>query len=604
MRCSDMFNVKMKKYLSVIVIALMMTVLPNVCLYMSAESAETGLQTSGLVIKLNDAGVVTTAAAFSLQDLQKMSMIRQAYSSVDSMPAPVVTSAEGVLLADVISCAGISLEKVTSVKIKASDGYSLTFSKEKLFGTERYYYPHLMDGFNFDEYPQLGSTAEKDKVRVQPIIAIKTYQRRFSLAPEFDKIDSLSALRFCYGQSVPTEINNNSYVKYVQELEISINPINSINILTKNVTNQSYKDEDDDAPVSNFSFCTYRSTPVPSMKFVWGILPEQIKDAKVVYRKNSKETGSDIIVNAYEKNISGTAIAVSSLDGIQLNTEYTYTLYPSETKKESKITIPNGSNGNFTFFFMGDVQQGYPGWSDMLKNISNQRIKANLLLLGGDLVNSGNDVGEWEKFLCAGGEFLSSHIVMPVPGNHDDSEIFADLFSCAGDKHKSYSFDYGNAHFIMLNSNALFAGETEKKDILQWIHADLQSSSQKWKFVVMHYPPFPVFVDGHAEVLQEDVVPILEKNNVDVVFSGHQHIYMRSRPINRSGVGGKVIYTIGNSGAKHYSLQSSDSEHVDSLVENISNYMLVSVADDQCILAAYDETGKEIDKYMFRKVGQ
>jgi hypothetical protein len=84
---------------------------------------------------------------------------------------------------------------------------------------------------------------------------------------------------------------------------------------------------------------------------------------------------------------------------------------------------------------------------------------------------------------------------MPVPGNHDrqdgmGAKLYYDLFSLPKngpekvDAESSYSFEYGNALFIMIDATS------EVPDHTRWIEEKLSTTKATWKFVMFHFPPY------------------------------------------------------------------------------------------------------------------
>jgi uncharacterized repeat protein (TIGR01451 family) len=116
------------------------------------------------------------------------------------------------------------------------------------------------------------------------------------------------------------------------------------------------------------------------------------------------------------------------------------------------------------------------------------------------------------------------------------------------DHQSNYSFDYGNAHFLFLDSNPhLFNGNLPggvasttpppppftayPTPLGKWVINDLDSSKQTWKIVVYHQPAFS---SGDATILNNQmraVAKLLEDHGVNMVFNGHEHNYQRSLPI-------------------------------------------------------------------------
>lgn len=111
-----------------------------------------------------------------------------------------------------------------------------------------------------------------------------------------------------------------------------------------------------------------------------------------------------------------------------------------------------------------------------------------------------------------------------------------------------YSFDYGNAHFVSMNSEigSIFNGSWDwtgaspfnsfsSSPFTDWLHADLQANDKPWVIAYMHQPPHTdgshesdAFWEVYMEAMRENIMPILESYGVDLVMAGHSHVYERS----------------------------------------------------------------------------
>lgn len=130
-----------------------------------------------------------------------------------------------------------------------------------------------------------------------------------------------------------------------------------------------------------------------------------------------------------------------------------------------------------------------------------------------------------------------------------------------------YSFDYGNAHFVVLNSGTDWSAdqmvplmELQK----EWLDNDLKNTDKQWKIVMIHRGIYTEKIrnDGPREVFLE----VLDKNGVDLVIEGHDHIYMRTYQMKNNEKtsdekenykkGEGTIYTlIGSAAQKRYDAQ-------------------------------------------------
>ncbi len=143
---------------------------------------------------------------------------------------------------------------------------------------------------------------------------------------------------------------------------------------------------------------------------------------------------------------------------------------------------------------------------------------------------------------------LRNTVVWPTFGNHDalsassfdQSGPYYDIFTLprfaeagglASGTEAYYSFDYGNIHFICLNSMDIDRSPGES--MLIWLQNDLNSTNQEWIIAYWHHPPYSDGShDSNQELelieMRENALPILEASGVDLVLTGHSHTYERS----------------------------------------------------------------------------
>jgi predicted phosphodiesterase len=297
-----------------------------------------------------------------------------------------------------------------------------------------------------------------------------------------------------------------------------------------------------------------------------------------------------------------------TLRGLTPDTGYVYRVGGEGAWSEPATFVTAGTNNDFSFLYMGDVQEGYSYWGEMLKNVVADNPGLKFMLMGGDLVND-SDSHNWQQFFAAAEPVFSQLPLMPAVGNHDDNKLFWDTFALprngpAGYEEKFYSFDYGNCHIAVLNSNLMgVPGFGDNDRIMAWLRDDLANSKQRWKFVVLHHPPYPVYPDWRAANLQENWVPIFEEGGVDVVFVGHQHEYMRTLPLRDGQVqadGNGIVYVMGNAGTKHYA-PGPGYDYIAKEIAYVSNYQVVYINENTFSLTAKDADGQVIDGFVLTK---
>ena len=117
----------------------------------------------------------------------------------------------------------------------------------------------------------------------------------------------------------------------------------------------------------------------------------------------------------------------------------------------------------------------------------------------------------------------------PIVGAEATLSAFRDAAGARFPQMANYSFDYGDAHFLCLDSN-LYVDPTDGA-LQSWIEADLKNTDARWKFVVYHHPAFNVGDEHYAEQHMRVLAPLFERHNVDLLLHGHEHTYQRPQPL-------------------------------------------------------------------------
>ncbi|MDI9568414.1 MAG: metallophosphoesterase family protein [Bacillota bacterium] len=302
----------------------------------------------------------------------------------------------------------------------------------------------------------------------------------------------------------------------------------------------------------------------------------------------------------------------ATLRGLTPGTQYVYRVGREGAWSEPAFFSTGSACDNFSFLFMGDVQGGYQEWGEMLAGVLAENPDLSFLLLGGDLVDQGHKIEEWEEFFAAAPEVFRRLPLLPALGNHDNPELFRKIFALpqngpAGYGETIYSFDYGSCHITVLDSNSLGKpGTGDYEKIAAWLRQDLARSQKAWKFVVCHHPPYQAVDNWRGEHLQANWVPLLEEGGVDLVFAGDQHVYMRTKPLWEGKVradGQGIVYIIGNAGDKHYGL-GPEKDYIARAVAGVSSYQLVEIQGNTLTLTSRDAEGRVLDRCILVKEAQ
>lgn len=244
----------------------------------------------------------------------------------------------------------------------------------------------------------------------------------------------------------------------------------------------------------------------------------------------------------------------ASLTNLEYDTTYSYRVGDTETGVWSNVgsfTTRKENVSSFSFIEFSDTQDGsstdpFPGsyMNNAIKGGLTVDPAAAFMFNGGDFVQCSKYLHLWRSTLNASKNYLQSNILMPVTGNHDS------IYDTAGEyeifKHFNinypeennvlqygvfYSYDYGNAHFIVLNSDCFksSAGALDETQ-LAWLEADLAANTQEWTIVLTHRPMFAIR-QADACANKDQLLKLFNDNGVDLVIQSHEHTYMRSYPI-------------------------------------------------------------------------
>jgi len=190
-------------------------------------------------------------------------------------------------------------------------------------------------------------------------------------------------------------------------------------------------------------------------------------------------------------------------------------------------------NTSFRFIVYGDSRSN-PGMHGELAQRMLE-VEPDFIINTGDLVRNGKKYASWGTEFFKPLESAIAHIpIYPCLGNHEkNSKYYFDFFSLPQNE-SWYSFDYGNAHFIALDSNVPYEFDSEQ---YQWLVEDLKSNDSVWKFVYFHHPPYSSGNHKSNLAIRDALAPLFMKYGVGIVFNGHEHIYERTRPIGYFSMG-------------------------------------------------------------------
>ena len=257
-------------------------------------------------------------------------------------------------------------------------------------------------------------------------------------------------------------------------------------------------------------------------------------------------------------NSTSTTEHAVQLTGLSADVQYFYSV------GTSSVTLAGGDSDHFVvtaplpgtakptrIWVIGDsgtADRNARAVRDAFLNFTGSRDPDLWIMLGDNAYNDGTDVEYQAAVFDTYPQVLARTVLWPTLGNHDgftadsttESGPYYDIFSLprngeaggvASGTEAYYSFDYGNMHFICLDSD-----ETDRSAdgaMMTWLAADLAANDKEWVIAFWHHPPYSKGnhdSDGEDQAIsmRENAVPLLERYGVDLVLTGHSHSYERS----------------------------------------------------------------------------
>jgi 3',5'-cyclic AMP phosphodiesterase CpdA len=367
--------------------------------------------------------------------------------------------------------------------------------------------------------------------------------------------------------------------------------------------------------------------------------------------------------------------------------EFRYRVRKSgETVFESAARARKSAAQSQRFVLFGDCAQDTPAERAVAYQAS--RVNPDFVFITGDIVYSSGRISEYRKKFFpvynsdqadaqTGAPLLRSVPFIAAPGNHDsalqnfkrfpdalayflywdqplngpmvhgsktthvltsDEGPKAPFLAAAGPRYPvmaNFSFDYGNVHWTVIDSNTYMDWSDE--GLREWVAKDLAAArNATWRFVAFHHPGFNSSQTHFTDQWMRVLSPVFEAGKVDIVFAGHVHNYQRSFPLtfapkpqpDGSALGPKgevagewkldhsfedgksphgVIYIVsGGGGAELYNTEqqanpSSWQPFTDKYVADRHSFSLVDIDKKHFTLKQISDTGETVDLFHLTK---
>lgn len=280
-------------------------------------------------------------------------------------------------------------------------------------------------------------------------------------------------------------------------------------------------------------------------------------------------------------------------------THYFYRLRSNGAAVSSSFTTALLSGDSaITFWAYGDSRSG-PEIHDaidaaILNEIGADHTRQTLVFSTGDLMDVADETNlqkdafdpQWKN-----SRLLSSEIpIVNVMGNHDGTKLFKKYFPYPYTKVFDWSFDYGPAHFVIIDQ---YSGGDANSPRWQWLKENLASSTKKWKFIVLHEPGWSAGPHENNSDVQKIIHPLAVRYGVSIIFAGHNHYYARAL------VDGVTYLTTGGAGAPLYDPENGWPNII--ISKKADHYLRVEINGDTLTLTALTPQGDIIDQFTLNR---
>lgn len=378
---------------------------------------------------------------------------------------------------------------------------------------------------------------------------------------------------------------------------------------------------------------SWTENPVDTQTVAWK--SKSNKEAKVEYFEidsENKMTGDIMTVNAKTEEFNKRYLNSAVMINLKEKTKYAYRVgNAGKWSNYSKFLSGTDDKEKFKFVLLGDSQSGdasnpdYKPLEKVLGTVYSKNNDIKFVMSLGDLVEIGEALNHWDNWFDAVEGYFNNTSFMAVQGNHENlsleeaddvkpkmylKQMFLPENGPEGQIEQAYSFEFGDAKFIVLNSQIReeekFDDKIAEKEIV-WLENELKTSKKAWNILFFHKPIFYSHEKRANDSIKKLFQPIIDKYNVDLVFNGHDHAISRTFPIKGDDFyekpsQGTIYYTTGRTGDKIYT-------HVKQKVWNdffydsleSTSYLTVEIDDGVAVINTYLGNGDLIDEFVIDK---
>ena len=355
-----------------------------------------------------------------------------------------------------------------------------------------------------------------------------------------------------------------------------------------------------------------------------GAVPISGSSIEVTYSQGGAFSSKDDEIPAYtasgktSSSIDNTTCRTHKVhvENLEKGEAYSYKIGASDSYAYGAFIVEGEQIKSVTAVHMSDAQTKDPSKHDVWRNTFTKAVdKAgdalDTVLYNGDQFDqnmeklhssdskSPSRILRYAKAYDVISDYKASLPYMASAGNHERTApycqyLMSDIdYAGYGWSGAYYSYDYGCAHFTVINSNDL---DTEE---LNWVTSDLESASNaKWKVVMLHISPYSTGDNSNSsdnQKMVEKLTPIFSEKHVDLVLQAHDHTYNKTKPYKWDAAGFSTTWN--NEDVVNFSVEvaEKDGKSYDKN-PNGTYYVTTGAAGHRCGASEADGVWAEVTK--------
>jgi Calcineurin-like phosphoesterase len=331
----------------------------------------------------------------------------------------------------------------------------------------------------------------------------------------------------------------------------------------------------------------------PGEKIVGGpyIVNDGPRSATLMWLVQSSEASLGTEPGKLDKSAPLLRAEKIQLSGLKAGTTYYYQSFPGEAGRGSFKTPPSG-DAKFQFVVYGDTRTRHDVHRSVIAGIL-KNTSPDFVMHTGDLVANGDDSSLWPVYFDIEGELLRKAAIFPAVGNHERN---AGNYFNFMDAKPYYSFNWGSAHFVVIDSDIKNVGATDAeretfwREQTEWLESDLKGAQDAaFRFLFAHHPPLTAVARRQGDNPQMTALePMFEKYKLTAGFFGHDHNYQHYL---KNGI---HYFITGGGGAPLYDVDMPPAG-ITVKVESTENFVIVDVDGKKARVEAKKPDGATLD---------